>query len=77
MALTENSDYEAYTGTTAFPATGAVDTFYLDSNTITGDEDPPVHGDLYLWNGTGYDFYATLQDTSFAGPRPKHRPHFF
>lgn len=76
MALTSSSPYESYASMSAMPPTGAIDTFYLNRETISGDEDPPVHGDLYLWNGTGYQFYATLQDVNFGGTRPNHPPHF-
>lgn len=75
--LTENSDYEAYSRVADFPSPGAVDTFYLDRSSQDPNEESqyPSTGNLYLWNGSGYEFYCDLANTSFVGIRPAHPPH--
>lgn len=74
MALTPSSDYHSYATVADFPATGAVDTYYLNRASCMGDENPPVTGNLYLWDGSLYIFYCALQDSSFLGPHPNHPP---
>ena len=78
MSLNSNSPYVSYADLASFPAVGQVDTFYLDRSTvITSEEAIPIDGNLYIWNGSAYEFYCDLADSNFVGPRPAHPPHAY
>lgn len=75
MPLTPTSPYYVFDNVAAFPATGASDTFYLDRSTVIDNEQAvPADGDIYLWNGTEYEFYFNLDDETFLGVRPTTTP---